>query len=171
MSKKQTKKTVKGGGAAITVTLVICGVLLVALLFVFFFADIVKGRRQLSRALDALEKADTVVITDPLYDGGALPWAAEAVLTGDGATELARELIDATESLSYSGVVDGSKGYWDIRLAYEYDGKAYSLYLKEGGIYSVDKRGYLFEIKSADKEAYLQVYRKTEKLLEAAADT
>lgn len=171
MSKKQTPKTGKSGGAAIAVTLVICGILLLALLFAFFFADMIKGRIQLSRALEALERTDTVVITDPLYDGGAFQGTAETVLTGDDATELARELIAATESLSYSGVVDGSTGYWDIRLAYEYDGKAYSLYLKDGGIYSVDKRGYLFEIKDADKEAYLQVYRRTEELLKLASDT
>ena len=161
-----SKTTDKKNKRVMVTVIVICAMAVLALLFIFFFADMIIGRARMNDALDALEDTEKIVVSDPLYDGGVIPGAAEAVLDGDDAQNIADTLCHAAEKLSFSKVLNGSAGFWDISLTFEDDGKTYVIYLREDSIYVAKTNGYLFKIKSSREAAYSNFYAAVTEILD-----
>ena len=160
-------KDKKRGNTPLIVTAVICAAVCLATLLVFFLSDVISGKMLMSKTRRNIGKCDVVVLTDFNYDGGILPTSGEAILRDGEARELAGELINATEDISYSNVLNGSVGFWDVSIRFESDGASYTVYLKEDSVYVTKKnKGYLFDIKPSCKDAYGKLYQRVEATIE-----
>ena len=167
MSVKTVSKTEnkKGKNLAIIITIVLCVVVMFILLFVFFFADMITGYRKISEVREKITVCDEILISDPLYDGGVLPGAGEVLVSDDETVAIAEEFIKVTDKLSYEKVLSGSTGFWDISLDFTVDGERYVVYLRNDGVYVAKTNGYLFSIKSQNKDAYADFYEKVNELI------
>lgn len=159
------------GKLAMTVTLIICGVFIVAMLFVFFLGDMIAGRIKLSQAIEELEESKLIVINDPLYKGDLLTTGGEVTLTGDEAEAFGERLAYVTEKVSYQKVIKSDTGFWNVRLSFSEDGEAYSIYMKEDSIYvAKGSKGYLFDIKEQREQEYKALYAEVEGLIASASE-
>ena len=156
--KKEQKKS--NGTLAVALTVVICAVFIIAMLFIFFFGDMIAGHVKLSNALEEIEDSELIVINDPLYKADILITGAEVTLRGDEAEAFGERFARIVVRKSYQRVIKSDNGFWDIRLSFSDDGRIYNVYMKEDSVYiAEDGKGYEFAVKSQTeyKELYAQI--------------
>ena len=156
--KKEQKKS--NGRLAVVLTVIICAVFIIAMLFIFFLGDMIAGYIKLSEALEEIEDSELIVINDPLYKADILTTGAEVTLTGDAAEAFGERLALVAGRRTYRGMLKGDTGFWDIGLSFSDDGRTYNVYMKEDSVYVADDgKGYEFTVKSGTeyKELYEQV--------------
>lgn len=158
------------GRLAMTVTLIICGIFVIAMLFVFFLGDMIAGRIKLSQSIGELEESKLIVISDPLHKGDILTTGGEVTLTGEEAEKFGERLAYVAEKVSYQKVLKGDTGFWDVRLSFSENGEAYSIYMKEDSIYvAKGSKGYLFDIREQREQEYKALYEDIENLIASSS--
>jgi hypothetical protein len=131
---------------------------------VLAFIDPIVGNVKLNKVRDAAKDCEEIVVFDPLHDD-LFYRGAEKILTDNEAKEFADSFLDATEKTSYKKVIDGSKGFWDIKIDFYTDDEKYAIYLREDSVYVAGDNGYLFEINGEDQQMYTEFYETVVSLL------
>lgn len=142
----------------------ICAAVAIALVCVLAFIDPIVGNVKLNKVRDAARDCTEAVIADPLHDASFYR-GAEVILTDDEARKLADSFLAVTEDTSYKKVIDGSKGFWDMRVDFCTDEEKHTVYLREDSIYVAGNNGYLFEIDGDSDEKYASFYETVVSLL------
>lgn len=160
MRKKENKKRSR----AITVAACICAVAVIALVGVLAFIDPIVGNVKLNKVRAAAKDCEEIVVFDPLHDDSFYR-GAEKILTDNEAEKFADSFLDATKKTSYKKVIDGSKGFWNIKIDFYTDDEKHAIYLREDSVYVAGDNGYLFEINGEDQQMYTEFYETVVSLL------
>ena len=156
----------KKSNTIVIVTAVICAVLVAVLVYIFFLADMIAGKRLMSEVRDGIVECEEILISDPRYDGGVLLDAAEALVTGDEALALVAEFLTMTEKVSYKTVLKANTIFWDVSMSFFVGDGEYTVYLREDGVYVADGKGYMFTVGDKKAGEYFGFYQRVNDIIE-----